>query len=272
MRFDTTSLAWIALDGAPAPRRPLGERHWMKAASSHLDCGSPRPECLYDVEPVVEDVTGDGLPDPIAVVACKTGNNSYSHQVEAFDGASDPAAPRSLGVLHPALPGVHVRTITSTGTRVKHRGAKAAPGDPTTHDDLEGAGPSRSDACRSPGLHRPPAPDVPTLTARRKRGPPPTRKWPHCSRPRERVQLRAADRDHRAVVLGVEAALAAELHAFAPAVLYEYHWTITCAEAGAGARVAAIAAAAMAVDTPSEIRLMAVFIGRSFRFTEPFRR
>lgn len=131
VRFDTTSLAWIALDGAPPPQHPLGKRHWMRAALSHLDCGSLQPEYLYDVEPIAEDVTGDGLPDPIAVVTCETGNNSYPHQVETFDGASDPAAPRSLGVLLSASSGVKVRTITVTGTRVKLRGAKAAPGDPS---------------------------------------------------------------------------------------------------------------------------------------------
>ncbi len=48
---------------------------------------------------VKAEVTGDRFPDTLVVDSCDSPTASNQQTVEVFDGASDPAAPRRLGIL-----------------------------------------------------------------------------------------------------------------------------------------------------------------------------
>ena len=63
--------------------------HWQQVAGRDLDCHVPG----LGLEPPVvryHDITGDGFPDSVVVLRCRTGDSSAFDQLEVFDGASDP--------------------------------------------------------------------------------------------------------------------------------------------------------------------------------------
>jgi hypothetical protein len=45
------------------------------------------------------DVTGDGRADALVIDECQSSTSAWPQEVEVFDGASDPSAPRLLGTL-----------------------------------------------------------------------------------------------------------------------------------------------------------------------------
>lgn len=80
---------------APAPGPPLAVRDWASVRFP-LDCGRFGWQV---VSRVFGDVTGDGRPDAVVVVACNAGAGSPPEHIFAYDGASPPGPPRLLATL-----------------------------------------------------------------------------------------------------------------------------------------------------------------------------
>ena len=64
------------------------------------------------------DITGDGFPDSVVVLRCRTGDSSAFDQLEVFDGASDPTHPRRLGILMRAPRSQDYMVAIRTGMKV----------------------------------------------------------------------------------------------------------------------------------------------------------
>jgi hypothetical protein len=75
---------------------PLASADW--ATVTGYRCPSADQKVLVD-QVVYGDITGDGVPDAVVSLTCSTETSSNPLQIEAFDGSSGPAHPRSLGVL-----------------------------------------------------------------------------------------------------------------------------------------------------------------------------
>ena len=98
----------VAGCSSPAPAPALSESPSVDALAGvgwadHVrDCsvdhgGSGLGTVIDDV--VKGDLTGDGRVETLVVDRCESSTSSWPQQIEVFDGASDPAAPRRLGVL-----------------------------------------------------------------------------------------------------------------------------------------------------------------------------
>lgn len=87
----TTSVA-----PAPAAASPLQGADWAKA--TNFRCPLDDQQVLVD-KAAYGDITGDGVADAVVSLTCSTTTSSNPLRVEAFDGTSSPAHPRSLGVL-----------------------------------------------------------------------------------------------------------------------------------------------------------------------------
>ncbi|HEX4246938.1 MAG TPA: hypothetical protein VH008_03665 [Pseudonocardia sp.] len=75
---------------------PLKGADWAKVTS--FRCPAPDQKVLVD-HVTYGDITGDGVPDAVVSLTCSTETSSNPLRVEAFDGTSPQAHPRSLGVL-----------------------------------------------------------------------------------------------------------------------------------------------------------------------------
>ena len=80
----------------PAAASPLQGADWAKV--TNFRCPLDDQQVLAD-KAVYGDITGDGVADAVVSLTCSTTTSSNPLRVEAFDGASGPAHPRSLGVL-----------------------------------------------------------------------------------------------------------------------------------------------------------------------------
>jgi len=80
----------------PAAASPLQGADWAKVTNFH--CPLDDQQVVVD-KAVYGDITGDGVADAVVSLTCSTTTSSNPLRVEAFDGASTPAHPRSLGVL-----------------------------------------------------------------------------------------------------------------------------------------------------------------------------
>lgn len=83
--------------GTPASS-PLRATPWETATG--FRCPSPDQRVVV-AKVGYGDITGDGVIDAVAALSCTTSTSSNPLEIAAFDGASDPAHPRSLGVLVP---------------------------------------------------------------------------------------------------------------------------------------------------------------------------
>lgn len=66
---------------------------------------------------VYGDITGDGVSDAVVSLTCSTSTSSNPIQVEAFDGRSNPAHPRAIGVLIEAQDPMYVEKAEITIAR-----------------------------------------------------------------------------------------------------------------------------------------------------------
>jgi len=80
----------------PAAASPLQGADWAKV--TNFRCPLDDQRVLVD-KAVYGDITGDGVADAVVSLTCSTTTSSNPLRVEAFDGTSAPAHPRSLGVL-----------------------------------------------------------------------------------------------------------------------------------------------------------------------------
>ena len=81
------------------------------------------------------DVRGVGVNDAFVWVTCYHETSAWPHQLEVFDGASDPAAPRRIALLIPAArtfdKAVLIRSLSFAGHTVTVDGASYADNDAT---------------------------------------------------------------------------------------------------------------------------------------------
>ncbi len=92
----------VRFDDAPRPTGAvLDNVDWNAVVQGRVDCSGVDGGGLVELdgEPARLDLTGDGAVDAVVAYQCWTGNSSAFTQVEVFDGASPPGAPRSLGVV-----------------------------------------------------------------------------------------------------------------------------------------------------------------------------
>lgn len=80
----------------PPAASPLQGADWAKVTS--FRCPSPDQKVLVD-HVTYGDITGDGVADAVVSLTCSTETSSNPLRIEAFDGTSPRAHPRSLGVL-----------------------------------------------------------------------------------------------------------------------------------------------------------------------------
>ena len=110
---------------------------WSRFARSCAvaDGGSGLGTRIDDV--VRADLNADGHPEAFVVDECESSTSAWPQQVEVFDGATDPAAPRRLGVLLADDP-VHPRSvaITVNGGRVTITGTGLSDDAPLCCPDL----------------------------------------------------------------------------------------------------------------------------------------
>lgn len=97
--------------GGPTAPGPLGGTDWTSAAGYR--CPSDDQRVLVD-RVVYGDITGDGVPDAVVTLTCSTTTSSNPLQVQAFDGASSPTHPRSLGVLFAGDDPLYLKQATVT--------------------------------------------------------------------------------------------------------------------------------------------------------------
>jgi hypothetical protein len=83
------------------------------------------------------DVTGDGVDDAFVWVDCVHPTSGWPHQLEAFDGSSDPANPTRIGVLIPAADNLRSGELSFTDSSVTVRANGFAERDPNCCPSLE---------------------------------------------------------------------------------------------------------------------------------------
>jgi hypothetical protein len=66
---------------------------------AHCPIGEARGYGMKIDEVVKGEVTGDRYPETLVIDSCESPTSSNAQTVEVFDGSSDPAAPRKLGIL-----------------------------------------------------------------------------------------------------------------------------------------------------------------------------
>lgn len=98
----TIALALTGLAGCQSndelhPDR-LVDVDWTKFLS-RCPIGEPRGFGMKIDEIIKGEVTGDRYPDTLVVDSCDSPTASNPQMVEVFDGSSDPASPRRLGIL-----------------------------------------------------------------------------------------------------------------------------------------------------------------------------
>ncbi len=124
---------------APSHASRLLNVNWMQVAGTSMDCSVPG--IGREVDSVrTYDITGDGVSDSFVQVACRTGDASAWDQLEVYDGASDPAALRRLGIIIQApnthneevyaVTGMRIRALAFSGHRVTVTGAMNRASDP----------------------------------------------------------------------------------------------------------------------------------------------
>ena len=95
---------------------PLAATNWTTSTSYR--CPSDDQQVQLD-KVVYGDITGDGVADAVVSLTCSTTTSSNPLQIEAFDGASSPNHPRSLGVLFAADDPLYLEKATISITQGK---------------------------------------------------------------------------------------------------------------------------------------------------------
>jgi hypothetical protein len=113
-----TALVGCGSEGSHAGATdPLRHTDWTTA--TNYQCPSTDQRVLLD-QAAYGDFTGDGVNDAVVSLTCSTTTSSNPVQVAAFDGASEPAHPRLIGVLlsdrDPALYVEHVQLAVTANT------------------------------------------------------------------------------------------------------------------------------------------------------------
>ncbi len=136
--IDTLSLGTINSSKArvtlnrPRPPSRLRNVDWVKAAGPRLNCGSNGAEQYFKT--VYYDITGDEVPDSFVLLNCFVGAGRTSDHLMIYDGASDPTAPRLLGVRPENMPGRHFTggCLQFDGRVVTMLSREYAPADPSS--------------------------------------------------------------------------------------------------------------------------------------------
>jgi hypothetical protein len=113
--------------GSPATSTGLAGVDWT-AVIDDLDCG----QLNRGVEVAGErraDVTGDGTEDALVWVDCVHPTSGWPHQLEVFDGASDPSSPKQIGVLIRDQENLQIRNVSVSGSTVTVQAAAFAEND-----------------------------------------------------------------------------------------------------------------------------------------------
>jgi len=106
----------------------LDEVDWPSVIDD-LDC-SPINGGVEVVSAASMDVTGDGMKDAFVWVVCVHPTSGWPHQLEVFDGSSDPADPKRIGVLIPAAENLRGGELSFSGSTVTIRASGFAERDP----------------------------------------------------------------------------------------------------------------------------------------------
>lgn len=117
--------------------RPVGKRSldglsrqdWARLLAKDLDC-APINRGVEIVGIRLADVRGVGVKDAFVWADCYHETSPWPHQLEVFDGASDPAAPRRIAVLIRANEHALIRSVSFAGRHVVVDGTSYAPNDP----------------------------------------------------------------------------------------------------------------------------------------------
>ncbi len=111
----------------------LGKQDWANVITD-LDC-APVNRGVEVLGIRFADVRGVGVKDAFVWVDCYHETSAWPHQLEVFDGGSDPAAPRRIAVLVPAVreqdKAVLIESLSFSDRAVTVDGASYADGDPT---------------------------------------------------------------------------------------------------------------------------------------------
>ena len=110
----------------PTAASPLRATPW--ATATGFRCPSAEQQVVVD-KVAYGDVTGDGVDDAVAVLSCTTASSANPLRIEAFDGSSSPAHPRSIGVLIPFDDPLYVEQvdIAIDGRTIQLSGAGVGP-------------------------------------------------------------------------------------------------------------------------------------------------
>ena len=111
----------------------LSKQDWANVITD-LDC-APVNRGVEVLGIRFADVRGVGVKDAFIWVDCYHETSAWPHQLEVFDGASDPAAPRRIAVLVPAVreqdKAVLIESLSVSDRAVTVNGASYGPNDPT---------------------------------------------------------------------------------------------------------------------------------------------
>ena len=110
----------------PATTNSLRSTKWTSA--TNFRCPSSDQQVVLD-KVVYGDFTGDGKDDAVVALTCTTATSTNPLNIEAFDGASSPDHPESLGVLVSFDDPLYVEKvdIAITGSTVNLAGAGLGP-------------------------------------------------------------------------------------------------------------------------------------------------
>jgi len=122
---------------APQPDR-LANVDWPRFLA-HCPIGEALGYGMKIDEVVKGEVTGDGFPDTLIVDSCESPTASNPQTVEIFDGNSDPAAPRKLGILMAKDPDYprRMKVTVSPDRRIVVKALGLQPESPRCCPDLE---------------------------------------------------------------------------------------------------------------------------------------
>jgi hypothetical protein len=113
----------------------LGHVEWPRVIDD-LDC-SPINAGVEVVSTSAADVTGDEVEDAFVWVVCVHPTSGWPHQLEVFDGSSDPARPTQIGVLVPAADNLRGGALSFSAGTVTVRANGFAELDPNCCPSLE---------------------------------------------------------------------------------------------------------------------------------------